>query len=117
MLIVKCIALDNVRYLRHRAPDEVRYGFMAGGGLLGLIYGIRRGMIRKLFYATIGTATAASIIYPKEAKGYALIAFCTAKKYATIGYNFVAGGRFSSDTFTSFSSDYFAHVFVHILCI
>ena len=47
--------------------------FITGGGLIGLT--IRRGLLRKLIYSTVGIVTTAAICYPEKAKENANVGF------------------------------------------
>jgi len=83
---------ENIDYLQNKAPDEVKYGAIAGGTLVGVLLAIRKGIIKKIIYGTItGTATYA-VIYPEDAQKNAKIGFALAKKYGCIGYNFIVQG-------------------------
>uniref|UniRef100_A0A182MHH9 MICOS complex subunit n=1 Tax=Anopheles culicifacies TaxID=139723 RepID=A0A182MHH9_9DIPT len=68
-----------------------RVGAIAIGGLAGLIFGLRGGLFKRIIYTSIGAGGVASICYPQEAEMYAQHGLVEAKKYATIGYNFVYG--------------------------
>lgn len=68
-----------------------RVGAIAIGGVAGLIFGLRGGFIRRVLYMSVGAGSVASICYPQEAEVYAQHGLVEAKKYATIGYNFVYG--------------------------
>lgn len=68
-----------------------RVGAIAIGGVAGLIFGLRGGFIRRVLYMSVGAGGVASICYPQEAEVYAQHGLVEAKKYATIGYNFVYG--------------------------
>lgn len=57
-----------------------RVGAIAVGGLAGVVFGVRGGFFRKLFYASIVGGGVASVCYPRDAK-----------KYATVAYNFAYG--------------------------
>lgn len=83
-------------YLNEEDNTLPRAGAIAVGGLAGLIFGLRGGFFKKLIYTSIGAGGVASICYPKEAKIYSEKALVEGKKYATIGYNFVYGGKFLS---------------------
>ncbi|XP_055541957.1 MICOS complex subunit MIC27 isoform X2 [Wyeomyia smithii] len=78
-------------YLNQEDNTLPRVGAIAIGGLSGLIFGLRGGFFRRLLYTSIGGAGVASICYPQEAEMYAQHGLVEAKKYATIGYNFVYG--------------------------
>ncbi|XP_058453432.1 MICOS complex subunit MIC27 [Malaya genurostris] len=78
-------------YLNEEDNTLPRDGAIAIGGLSGLIFGLRRGFFRRLLYTSIGAGGVASVCYPQEAEMYAQHGLVEAKKYATIGYNFVYG--------------------------
>jgi hypothetical protein len=78
--------LDNLCYLRTRAPQEVRIGTVVVSGISGMLLGIRGGFFRKIFMTSLGTGGGAYLAYPYESEKYA-------KKYSAIAYNFVSGTR------------------------
>ncbi|XP_055640414.1 MICOS complex subunit MIC27 [Toxorhynchites rutilus septentrionalis] len=78
-------------YLNEEGNTMPRVGAIAIGGLAGLIFGLRGGFFRRLIYTSIGSGGVASLCYPQEAEMYAQHGLVEAKKYATIGYNFVYG--------------------------
>uniref|UniRef100_A0A182Q2I9 MICOS complex subunit n=1 Tax=Anopheles farauti TaxID=69004 RepID=A0A182Q2I9_9DIPT len=78
-------------YLHQEDNTMPRVGAIAIGGLAGLIFGLRGGFFKRVIYTTIGSGGVASICYPQEAEMYAQHGLVEAKKYATIGYNFVYG--------------------------
>ncbi|CAK1600279.1 unnamed protein product [Parnassius mnemosyne] len=80
-----------VQYLREEDNKEVRYGAVAMGGLTGFIFGLRGGIIRRVFYAGIGTAAMGGICFPEETKEIAKRNGALAKQYINIAYNFLYG--------------------------
>uniref|UniRef100_T1DIK9 MICOS complex subunit n=1 Tax=Psorophora albipes TaxID=869069 RepID=T1DIK9_9DIPT len=78
-------------YLNEEDNTMPRVGAIAIGGVAGMILGLRGGFFRKLIYSSIGAGGVASVCYPQEAEVYAQHGLVEAKKYATIGYNFVYG--------------------------
>uniref|UniRef100_A0A182PDY9 MICOS complex subunit n=1 Tax=Anopheles epiroticus TaxID=199890 RepID=A0A182PDY9_9DIPT len=78
-------------YLHQEDNTMPRVGAIAIGGLAGLIFGLRGGFFKRVIYTSIGGGGVASICYPQEAEMYAQHGLVEAKKYATIGYNFVYG--------------------------
>lgn len=70
-----------------------RVGAIALGGLTGLIFALRKGMFKKMFYTSIGAGTMAALCYPAEAKLYSQEAFEQARKYTLISYHFLNGGK------------------------
>jgi len=82
---------ENIDYLRDCAPQEVQYGAIVGGGLVGALFGFRRGLFRKVFYGALGSAATAAVIFPCEARIVAKDGFEQAKKYGLIAYNFAVG--------------------------
>jgi len=89
---VTTTVIKNVKYLRC-APEEVQYGAIFGGGLVGSLFGIRRGLFKKLIYGGIGAAGTASVIFPCQAKVVAKQGFELAKTYTIIAYNFAIGAQ------------------------
>ncbi|ODM93953.1 hypothetical protein Ocin01_12729 [Orchesella cincta] len=82
--------MDNVCYLRTKAPQEVRIGTIVVGGLTGMLLGIRGGFFKKIFMGSLGASGGAYLAYPNESEKYS-------KKYTAIAYNFIAGTPTSSD--------------------
>lgn len=83
-----------VDYLGQDSADPThKAGAIAVGGLAGLILGLRGGFIRRTLFTSVGALGMASICYPKEAAEYSNIALDEAHSYATIGYNFIYGGK------------------------
>ncbi|XP_072935578.1 uncharacterized protein [Epargyreus clarus] len=80
-----------VQYLREEENKDVRYGAVAMGGLTGFIFGLRGGIIKRLFYATVGTTIMGSICFPDETKELAKSNGALAKQYINIAYNFLYG--------------------------
>ncbi|XP_035775902.1 MICOS complex subunit MIC27-like [Anopheles albimanus] len=78
-------------YLNQEDNTMPRVGAIAIGGLAGLIFGLRGGFFKRLIYTSIGAGGVASVCYPQEAEMYAQHGLVEAKKFATIGYNFVYG--------------------------
>lgn len=68
-------------------------GAIAIGGLTGLIFGLRGRIIKRTLYATTGAMGMAAICYPKEAAEYSQLGLIESKKYLTIAYNFIYGGK------------------------
>ena len=70
-----------------------RAGVIAAGGVLGLLIGSLRGrFFKKLTYTTLGLGGGAALCYPQEAREIGNEAYAEAKRYGTIGVNFVQGG-------------------------
>ncbi|KFB37001.1 hypothetical protein ZHAS_00004176 [Anopheles sinensis] len=78
-------------YLHQEDNTMPRVGAIAIGGLAGLIFGLRGGFFKRLIYTSVGSGAVASVCYPQEAEMYAQHGLVEAKKFATIGYNFVYG--------------------------
>lgn len=93
------IGFSTVAFDYLNEPDNTfpRAGAIALGGLSGYILGLRGGFFRRSFYGLIGATAIASICYPKDAEIYAQRGVSEAKKYATIGYNFVYGVKPGDD--------------------
>lgn len=51
--------------------------------MLGFLLGIRKGIFRKILYATTGGAAAAAVCYPKEAGEYAKLTYTEIKGLLT----------------------------------
>lgn len=68
-------------------------GAIGIGALTGLIFGLRGGLFKRTIYATTGALGMAAVCYPKEASVYAEQGLVEGKKYLTIAYNFVYGGK------------------------
>lgn len=82
-----------MKYLQEEENTNAKYGAIAIGGLTGYILGLRGGYIRRFTFTAAGAGIMASICYPKEAAEYSELAFQEARRYATIGYNFIYGGK------------------------
>jgi hypothetical protein len=67
---------------------------VVAGGLVGMMFGIRRSFVKKLLYGALGATGAAYVVYPKETVYYSQNGLSIAKKYSAVGYNFVFGGKF-----------------------
>lgn len=82
-----------VNYLRKEDNTLPKAGAIGIGGLTGLIFGLRGGIIKKTIYASTGALGMAAVCYPKEAAEYSQIGLAESKKYLTIAYNFAYGGK------------------------
>ncbi|CAH2069042.1 unnamed protein product, partial [Iphiclides podalirius] len=80
-----------VQYLREEDNKQMRYGAVAMGGLTGFIFGLRGGIIRRVFYAGVGTTAMGSICFPEETKDLFKSNGALAKQYINIAYNFLYG--------------------------
>ncbi|XP_071856372.1 MICOS complex subunit 26/27 [Bombus fervidus] len=76
-----------IDYLQDEANIMPRIGAVGIGGLSGLIFSLRGGILKRLFYTTTGASIVGCICFPKEAKQ----ALNTAEHYGNISYNFVYG--------------------------
>jgi len=83
--------LNQIHYTQHEAPIEVKYATIAGGGILGLFAGLRRGKIGKLYTMALGSGAGFAICFPEDAKVYASKGYAHAKHYGAVAYNFVIG--------------------------
>jgi len=83
---------QNLHFLQHKAPEEVRIATVASGGLLGMLFGMRRGIFKKLIYTAVGATGGAYLAYPRETKQYAREGFSMIKTYGLVAYNFAIGG-------------------------
>jgi len=86
--------IANIDYLRS-APQEVQFGAIAVGALVGSFLGFRRGLLRKLWYGSIGGIGTAAVIYPEDSKLVAREGFQIAKCYGSVAYNFIVGRKYS----------------------
>ncbi|KAJ0181440.1 hypothetical protein K1T71_003525 [Dendrolimus kikuchii] len=80
-----------VQYLREEENKDVRYGAVAMGGLTGFIFGLRGGIIKRLFYASLGTTGMGFVCFPEETKELAKNNSALVKQYINIAYNFLYG--------------------------
>ncbi|KAJ2944001.1 hypothetical protein O0L34_g8326 [Tuta absoluta] len=80
-----------VKYLREEENKEIRYGAVGMGGLTGFIFGLRGGIIKRVFYAGIGTTIMGAVCFPEETKELAQQNGVLAKQYINIAYNFLYG--------------------------
>ncbi|XP_023954735.2 MICOS complex subunit MIC27 [Bicyclus anynana] len=80
-----------VQYLREEENKQIRYGAVAMGGLTGFIFGLRGGLIRRIFYAGLGTTGMGYICFPEETKQLMKDNGSLAKQYINIAYNFFYG--------------------------
>jgi len=85
------MVMRNVNYLQNCAPTEVKVGTIIGSGLFGMLLGFRRGLMRKIFYGYLGSVTAATIIYPAQAKMVATQGCILTKQYAILAYKYMNG--------------------------
>lgn len=74
-----------------------RVGAVILGGMSGIIMGVRGGILRKIFYGSIGSGIMGSICYPKDAEKIAQQSLVEVKKLATVGVNFVYGVKPGDD--------------------
>ena len=79
-MIKSFVFLDIRNYLQEEDNTLPRVGAIAVGSLAGVVFGVRGGFFRKIFYASIVGGGVASVCYPRDAK-----------KYATVVYNFAYG--------------------------
>ncbi|XP_045760748.1 uncharacterized protein LOC123864395 isoform X1 [Maniola jurtina] len=80
-----------VQYLREEENKQMRYGAVAMGGLTGFIFGLRGGLIRRIFYAGLGTTGMGYICFPEETKQLMKDNGSLLKQYINIAYNFFYG--------------------------
>ncbi|XP_068218058.1 fap1 adhesin-like isoform X2 [Palaemon carinicauda] len=83
----------TIDYISDEENMLPRVGAITIGGLAGLVLGARKkgGLAKKAFYTSAGITATASMCYPRQAYQISQQAYGTAKEYANIGYNFVAG--------------------------
>lgn len=79
------------KYLREEENKQVRYGAVAMGGLTGFIFGLRGGIIRRVFYASATTTAMGYVCFPEETKDIMKNNSALAKQYVNIAYNFLYG--------------------------
>jgi hypothetical protein len=60
---------------------------------VGSLLGFRWGLVRKLFYGTLGAGATAAVIFPKEARVFAKEGFELGKTYTLLAYNFAVGNN------------------------
>ncbi|CAH0557975.1 unnamed protein product [Brassicogethes aeneus] len=82
-----------VDYLRKEDNSMPRAGAIAIGALAGLIMGLRGRFFKRTLYMTAGGLGMAAVCYPKEAAEYSQVGLVEARKYITIGYNFILGDK------------------------
>ncbi|RXG60669.1 MICOS complex subunit Mic27 [Armadillidium vulgare] len=88
----KAHTLTSWSYVRDEENVSAKIGVISAGGLLALLIGGRRkGIIKKLFYTSLGVGGVASLVYPKESKKISQELFNNAGDYSVIAYNFIAG--------------------------
>ncbi|RXG67514.1 hypothetical protein Avbf_03682 [Armadillidium vulgare] len=88
----KAHTLTSWSYVRDEDNVSAKIGVISAGGLLALLIGGRRkGIIKKLFYTSLGVGGVASLVYPKESKKISQELFNNAGDYSVIAYNFIAG--------------------------
>ncbi|GBP66286.1 MICOS complex subunit MIC27 [Eumeta japonica] len=80
-----------VKYLREEENKEQRLGAVAMGGLTGFIFGLRGGVIRRVFYATVGTGIMGSICFPEKTSEIAGYTLTEGRHYVNVAYNFFYG--------------------------
>ncbi|GAB0100292.1 MICOS complex subunit [Sergentomyia squamirostris] len=78
-------------YLNEEQNTIPRIGAVAIGGLTGFIFGLRGGIVRRLFYGSLGAGAIAAVCYPKEAERLSQQGLQEARKYSTIAVNFAYG--------------------------
>ncbi|RWS24805.1 MICOS complex subunit MIC27-like isoform X2 [Leptotrombidium deliense] len=52
--------------LRDEKNDIAKATAIASGGLFGLLFSIRKGFFKKVFYTTVGVGTISAVCYPKK---------------------------------------------------
>ncbi|XP_014287946.1 uncharacterized protein Mic26-27 isoform X2 [Halyomorpha halys] len=84
-------ANEGLHFLRKEENFAPRMGAIGIGGLTGFVYGLRKGMFRRLLYTTIGAGTMAALCYPREAQEYSRFVYEQARMYSMIAYHFLNG--------------------------
>jgi len=87
-LFVECKAF--VDDLRQEKNSALRAGFVAGGGIAGLLIAARKGKFKKLVYTTIGASTAFYVGYPKESQEATKVI----KRYSIVSYHLINNGLY-----------------------
>lgn len=87
----KSRVLRTVDYLNEPQNLLPRTGAIAAGGLTGLLFSVRGGIVRKFFFTTIGAGTVASMCYPHQAEQLTQDFLRHARRGYNISYNFVKG--------------------------
>lgn len=91
-LFLPCATFPVIRnYLNEEQNTIPRIGAVAIGGLTGFIFGLRGGIIRRLFYGSLGAGAIAAVCYPKEAEKLSHEGLGELKRYSTIAINFAYG--------------------------
>lgn len=76
--------------LRQEKNGMLRTGFVAGGGLVGLLVAVKKGKFKKLIYTTAGVSTACYIAFPKESEEATKVI----KRYSIVSYHFINNGLY-----------------------
>lgn len=71
--------------LRQEKNSTLRAGFVAGGGLVGILMAARKGKFKKLVYGTTGASAAFYAGYPKESEEVTKII----KRYSIVSYHLI----------------------------
>lgn len=74
--------------LRQEKNGLLRSGFVAGGGLFGLLVAARKGKFKKIVYTSTGASAAFYVAYPKESEEATKII----KRYSIISYHLINNG-------------------------
>lgn len=91
-----CDFTAAIDYLREETHGPERAGAIVLSGLTGYILGLRKGIIRRLFYTSLGALGMAAICYPNDAAVYTDEALQEGKRYFIIAYHFIYGGRYQT---------------------
>lgn len=81
------------KYLSEECDDKTKAGAIGVGALTGFILGIRGGLMRRVFFSSIGVYGMSAVCYPEKTGAVTQEALAHSKKYAVIAYNFVNGGK------------------------
>lgn len=81
----------SIDFLNEPQNSMHRSGAIVIGGLAGLIFAARGGVVKKVAYTTIGAGTVASLCYPRQAEENARIVLYEGRKIFAVAYNFVKG--------------------------
>ncbi|XP_075235874.1 MICOS complex subunit 26/27 isoform X3 [Lycorma delicatula] len=79
---------SSVQQLREPENANLRYGVIGGGGLVGLLFSLRGGIFKKVFYTSAGALAMAAVCYPVEADEYSSKVYQALQDYSRFTYHF-----------------------------
>lgn len=74
-------------FLKEEENVLPRTGAIGLGGLTGLVFALRKGFFKRIFYITLGAGGVAALCYPKEAEEYFNEGMVEVRKYGLIGHH------------------------------